>query len=308
MIAAGLLASPALSFAAPPVGVAEPHGEDRLVLLGTKGGPSVYRTDRLPTSQVLVVGGTAYVVDAGYGAVQRLVQAEVPLTSIRYVFLTHLHSDHDLELGTLLYTAWANGLKTPIDVFGPVGVDALTRGTWLANGFDVETRIADEGRPDPRKLVATHEVREGVVFEGAGVKVTALEVHHPPIRHAFAYRFDLPGKVVVFSGDTSYFPALAQFAKGADILVHEAMYGPGIEALARATPNAPRLLAHLKAAHTLAEDVGRIAQAAGVKTLVLSHLVPAFTVTADAWKQAVHATFPGEVVVASDGMIIPLGR
>ena len=79
----------------------------------------------------------------------------------------------------------------------------------------------------------------------------------------------------MFSGDTAYFPPLAAFAKGADILVHEVMYGPALEDLVRRNPNAATLMAHLKASHTLTDDVGRIATEAGVKTLVLSHLVPA---------------------------------
>src|SRR5207248_6633560 len=88
-------------------------------------------------------------------------------------------------------------------------------------------------------------------------------------------KFEFPGKTIVFSGDTAYFPPLAEFAKGADILVHEVMYAPALERLLARTPNAPTLMAHLKASHTLTDEVGRIATQAGVKTLVLSHLVPA---------------------------------
>ena len=74
------------------------------------------------------------------------------------------------------------------------------------------------------------------------VKVTALRNHHPPITESFALKFEFPGKTVVFSGDTAYFPPLAAFAKGADILVHEVMYGPALEDLVRRNTNAATLM------------------------------------------------------------------
>ena len=283
---------------------------NRLIMLGTKGGPSIRTPERVPTSHALIVNGTAYVIDTGLGVVERLVRVGVPVASIKRVFITHHHSDHNLDFGALVYTAWANGLKTPIDAYGPTGLDELVRGVWLANRFDIETRMADEGRPDLRKLVLTHEVKEGLVYQDQSIKVTSLRVKHPPITEAYAYRFDIPGKSIVFSGDTAYFPPLSEFAKGADVLVHEAMYGPGIEALAKRNPNADTLLKHLKDSHTLVEDVGRIAQAAGVKKLVLSHLVPGDdrAITDEVWQRAARTHYSGEIVVATDGMVIPLER
>jgi len=140
------------------------------------------------------------------------------------------------------------------------------------------------------------------------VKVTALRNVHPPITESFALKFEFPGKTIVFSGDTAYFPPLAEFAKGADILVHEVMYAPALERLLARTPNAPTLMAHLKASHTLTDDVGRIATQAGVKTLVLSHLVPADdpSVTEQIWAEAVRATWKGDLIVGRDLMEIAL--
>jgi ribonuclease BN (tRNA processing enzyme) len=146
------------------------------------------------------------------------------------------------------------------------------------------------------------------VMAAGDAKVMALRNLHPPITDSFALKFEFPGKTVVFSGDTAYFPPLAAFAKGADILVHEVMYGPALEDLVRRNPNAATLMAHLKASHTLTDEVGRIATEAGVKTLVLSHLVPADAagMTAQTWSDAVRPTFKGEIVVAHDLMEIPL--
>src|SRR2546423_13245220 len=143
----------------------------------------------------------------------------------------------------------------------------LAQGFWAAYKFDIDTRIADEGRPDLRKLVAVHEYTEGLVMAAGDVKVTALRNVHPPITESFALKFEFPGKTIVFSGDTAYFPPLAEFAKGADILVHEVMYAPALERLLARTPDAPTLMAHLKASHTLTDQVGRIATQAGVNTL-----------------------------------------
>src|SRR5947209_2890172 len=168
--------------------------------------------------------------------------------------------------------------------------------------------MEDEGRPDLRKLVNIHEYTEGQVLAAPDVKVTALRNLHPPIADSFALKFEFPGRTIVFSGDTAYFPPLAAFAKGADILVHEVMYAPALEELVRRVPNAATLMAHLKASHTLTDEVGRIATEAGVKKLVLNHLTPADdpAVTAQVLTEAVRQTWQGDLVVAHDGMEIPL--
>ncbi|GAC1563721.1 MAG: MBL fold metallo-hydrolase [Beijerinckiaceae bacterium] len=283
-------------------------GPNRLVLLGNKGGPSIRAYAPSPSANLLVWNNVPYIIDAGYGVTFKLLEAKFPLTALRTIFITHHHSDHNLETGPLAYNAWAVGLKTPVDVYGPNGVAALLDGFFAGSKFDIETRIADEGRPDLRKLVTTHDYSEGEVFADHGVTVTALRNKHPPIVDSFALKFDLGGKIVVFSGDTTYFPPLAELAKGADILVHEVAYGPALEALARRTPNGATLLDHLRASHTLAEDVGKIAKAAGVKTLVLNHFVPADdkNLTDEVWTKAVRTTFDGPIIVGRDLLEIPL--
>jgi ribonuclease BN (tRNA processing enzyme) len=173
--------------------------------------------------------------------------------------------------------------------------------------LDIDVRIEDEGRSDPRKLVFAHAMKKGgVILQNDDVKVSACEVHHPLVKQAFAYRFDGKNRSVVISGDTAYAPQLAEFAKGADVLVHEVMYLPGIETLVKRLPNATRLREHLLASHTVPEDVGRIAAAAGVKTLVLSHLVPSDdpSITDEQWTAGVRKHFKGQIVVGKDLMEI----
>ena len=284
-------------------------GPNRLVTLGTRGGPAI-RTGFTPSpsANLLVFDDVPYVIDTGYGVSGKLVQSKFPLSQLRYVFITHHHSDHNAEFGLLAYNAWAMGLKTPIDAYGPAGMARLAQGFWDAYQFDIETRMADEGRPDLRKLVNAHEYTEGDVLKIEKVKVSALRNVHPPIRESFALKFEFPGKTIVFSGDTAYHPPLAQFAKGADILVHEVMLLPAIAFIVRANPNAKTMLEHLEASHTAVADVGRIATDAGVKTLVLSHFVPADApnVTDQQWIDGVRETWKGDLVLAKDGMQIPL--
>jgi ribonuclease BN (tRNA processing enzyme) len=283
-------------------------GRDRLVLLGTKGGPRITSYAPTPSSNLLVYRNVPYVVDAGYGVTLKLVDAGLPLPALRYIFITHHHSDHNLELGPLLYNAWASGLRQRVDAYGPVGIAELLDAYWQSERFDIDTRIADEGRPDLRKLVGTHTYAQGEVFADQNVKVTALRNVHPPVAESYALKFELGARTVVFSGDTAYFPPLAEFAKGADILVHEVMYAPALEALVQKNPNAATLMAHLKASHTLAEDVGRIAAAAEVKMLVLNHFVPGDdkSVTPEVWTATVRTTFAGNIAVGRDLLELPL--
>src|SRR5262249_42945883 len=153
------------------------------------------------------------------------------------------------------------------------------------------------------ELVVAHDIKHpGVVLENEEVKVSAALVRHPPVAPAYAFRFDGKDRSVVISGDTAYAPELAGFARGADVLVHEAMYVPAVEALINRVPNAARLRAHLMNSHTSTEDVGRIAASAGVKALVLSHLVPGddSSITDEQWAEGARRHFRGRIVVGKD--------
>ncbi|BCG81078.1 MBL fold metallo-hydrolase [Mesorhizobium sp. 113-3-3] len=281
---------------------------DRLVLLGSKGGPALRPGGPWPSSSLLEIGGRTIVVDCGLGVTRGLVDAGISLKALDVIFITHLHSDHVLELGPLLHTAWTAGLATPVTVFGPSGTGHYWRRFCQAMEFDIEIRIVDEGRPDIRELVSVSEFGEGQVLEQGGLKGTALRVDHPPVTDCFALRFDHGGRSVVFSADTAFFPLLADFAKGADILVHEAMLEDGIERLVARTGNGARLKEHLLASHSFAEEAGRIASDAGVKRLVLNHLIPADDpeIGEADWSAAVRKTWAGDLTIARDGLVVEL--
>jgi ribonuclease BN (tRNA processing enzyme) len=280
----------------------------RIILLGTKGGPTLTtRTARANPSTLILIDDVPYLIDCGYGVSRQLISAGIALNRLRYIFITHHHSDHNLEYGPLFYNAWATSQPIKIDVYGPPGLRKMTHDFFEYQKFDIDTRIADEGVSDPRQLVAVHEFEAaGTTMESAEVKITSCRVRHPPITQAYAYRFDAKDRSIVISGDTAYAPELAEFAKGADVLVHEAMYLPAIEKLIKEHAASTRLREHLLAAHTSTEDVGRIAAQAGVKTLVLTHFVPGDdpTITDEQWTEGVRQNFKGRIIVGRDLMEI----
>ena len=280
---------------------------DQLVLLGTGGGPTP-KALRAAPSMALMIGGQLHIIDAGNGVARQAVLAGLPLKNLAHVWITHLHNDHVADAFTLPWLAWSGALTTPVTVHGPRGMRQMAR-DWLRFArVDIETRMADEGRPDLRKMISVAEVAPGVLLNSAGLKVTAARVEHPPLVDSFAYRFDWAGKSVVWSGDTRPCQALIDLARGADVLVHEVMYLPAMERLIASESNAPTLRAHLLASHTLVEQAGEIAATAGVKTLVLSHFVPGgdASVTDDIWQAAAAKAFSGRIIVGRDLLRMPL--
>ncbi|AJW45999.1 MBL fold metallo-hydrolase [Ralstonia mannitolilytica] len=274
----------------------------RLILLGTAGGPTPKKNRSAP-AQVIVINGVSYVVDCGNGVARQYVTAGLKLKDIRHVFLTHQHSDHNADYGTLMLLAWATDLTGPVDAWGPPPLAAMTTRFLELYDYDIRTRIADEGRPPLAPMIHPHEITEGgLVMQDANVKVTSALVKHPPVAPALAFRFDSADRSIVISGDTAPSENLVRLAYGADVLVHEVMHLPSLDRLLATEPNAKTLREHLLASHTSTEDVGRIATEAKVKTLVLSHFVPGgYPYLEDAvWLDAVRPHFKREIIVGRD--------
>jgi ribonuclease BN (tRNA processing enzyme) len=255
------------------------------------------------SAQVIVCNDTLYVVDCGNGVARQLVFAGLPLPTLRHVFITHHHSDHNADYGNLMWLAWTAGLRTRVDTWGPPPLERMTQLFFEMNAYDINTRIADEGRVPLVPLVHVHELsQDGSVMQDENVKVTAALVHHPPVEPSFGYRFDASDRSIVISGDTAPSDNLIELAQGADVLVHDALYVPGVDRLVARVPNAAALKQSIMSHHTTAEDAGRVAKAAGVKMLVLSHLVPPDdpSITEQMWIDAAHMHFQGPVIVGKD--------
>ena len=289
------------ALAALPLIGAAPAPRVRVVLLGTKGGPTP-SSDRAAPATLIEIDGRAWVVDCGNGVAGQLARAGVSLDTIARIFVTHNHSDHMADVGTLIELAWSSGLKTPVTVHGPPPIRQIVRDQLAAFAYDVAGRIREEGRIPLAPLVRVDErATPGVVVRDGGTTVTSCLVDHETIKPAFAYRFDTPGRSIVIYGDTRYSDSLIALAKGADLLIHEAIYAPAIPAMAG--ENAPTLADHLRRSHTSAAEVGLVATRAGVRKLVLSHLVPGGPHVTDAmWLAAVRTTFAGDVIIGRDLM------
>lgn len=276
----------------------------RLILLGTDGGPRP-KVNRSAPANLVVFNDELFVVDCGNGVARQIVRAGYDLHKLRATFITHNHSDHNADYGTLLLLAWASGLSSPVDTYGPAPISDMTSHFVAMNKFDIDLRESDEGRPNFQSLVTSHEVASpGVIYERGGLQVSCVLVNHPPIVHSFAYRFDTFDRSIVFSGDTTYCPDLVEFARGADVLVHEVMF---VDALEDVLPNnnGRTLLDHLLSSHTPVGLAGKVAEEAQVKTLVLSHFVPGSSIVSDdQWKDAAEKEFSGEVIVGHDLMNI----
>jgi ribonuclease BN (tRNA processing enzyme) len=171
--------------------------------------------------------------------------------------------------------------------------------------YDIRIRQIDEHRPAFRPLVRSHEVKgSGIVMEDGRIRVTSAKVIHPPVDLALAYRFDAPDRSIVISGDTRPTESLIDLAKGADVLVHEAMMPDRVLDLVGRLPNGQELARSVLSHHTTAEQAGRVAAAAGVKMLVLSHLVPAEdpSIPDQQWIAAARRHYSGPIFVGHDLM------
>ena len=277
--------------------------KSQLVLLGTGGGPTP-KAERNAACNAIVVGDATYIIDAGNGVARQMAFAKLPFDSIRAVGITHHHSDHNADAGTLLHLAWCANLQGPVSTFGPAPWSKIWESFLAYATTDVQIRIIDEGRPAFDTMITAKDVTEpGVVFEDDRVRITAAWVNHPPIP-ALAYRVDTEDRSYVISGDTTPCDSLVELAKGADVLVHEVMHIPSINPLLQRS-NGQRLREHLINSHTSSTDVGEIAARAGVEQLVLSHFVPGSpAVPEETWLADARKGFDGKIVAGQDLMII----
>lgn len=280
---------------------------------------------RAKSCTIVIAGGKFYIVDTGPESWSRLARWRLPGERIGAVFLTHFHSDHIAELGEFNMFTWVAGRPAPLPVYGPLGVEQVVAGFTEAYALDQTYRTAHHTSalmpPEtwpmrPMTIALEDGGGAAVALDDGALKVTMIGVSHDPVDPAVGYRFDYKGRSVVISGDTVAHPPLASAAKGADVLVHEAMAMHMIEKIGEWAADAgnarlAQVMTDIADYHTSPVDAARIANEAGARLLVLSHLAPATpNIVAEAiFTRGMDDARDGDWVLAHDGMLIelPLG-
>jgi ribonuclease BN (tRNA processing enzyme) len=294
----------------------------RLITLGTRSGPTP-TVGRAQSSNLLIVNGTPYIIDAGDGVTRRLTRLGTNFRSIDTIFITHPHSDHTSGLGALMSDIYDANRTSPVNVYGPPGTGASVQGLLDYLMVNSDIRISDGTRVVPaNKIFSGHDTGAGKIFQDANVTVTAAENTHFHFQpgspgygkyKSYSYRFDAPDRSLVFTGDTGPSDAVMLLAKGTDLLVTEIT--DSLDAYKAQQMRSGRWqtmtpeqqagsLRHIAEEHLLAEEVGKMAAQAGVKTVLLTHLPATGNPKEDYQRFAdgVKKEFSGPVLVASDLM------
>ena len=284
-------------------GAAELESSDitQVVMLGT-GTPNP-DPERSGPAVAIVVNDTPYLVDFGPGVVRRASAMSpsyggsmpaLEIKNLRYAFLTHLHSDHSAGLSDLILTPWVLERAQPLELYGPEGITEMASHVLEAYRADIDYRVNGlEPANNEGWRVNTHVVDGGVVFEDDNVKVEAFRVRHGTWKNAFGYRFTTPDRVIVVSGDAAPDENLEQYAKGADILIHEVY---SVEGFARRDPFWQKYHSNN---HTSAHELGEIAVRAEPGLLILTHIL-FWGATEETVLREVREKYSGDVVLASD--------
>ncbi len=279
---------------------AVPAGTIRVTLLGTASGPPV-RLNRYQMSTLVEAGGQTLLFDCGRGTMLRLAQAGIPITGVNKLFITHLHSDHIVDIPDLYLSGWA-ARKQSMEIWGPAGTRALMANLQKAFAFDIHIRRDVDERFSAAGITAiTHDVQEGVVYNHDGVKVTAFLVDHGPVKPAYGYRVDYAGHSVAISGDTRPSENLVRFSKGVDVLIHETIDPTFIHS----NPGnlSPKQVEAIIAHHTSPEQAGEIFTRVQPRLAVFSHYPDSPNIIPAARK-----TYSGPLELGEDLMTIEIAE
>jgi ribonuclease Z len=272
----------------------------QVTLLGT-GCPQVH-TRRYGPASLLRHGARHFLIDCGSGVTQRLLGAGTSGAALDALLLTHLHSDHLVDLYQLIISSWHQGRDRAQRIFGPRGTRAFAEATMASWQSERELRIQWECRPSTAALeLEITEFDEGVLWQADGLRVSAFLVDHRPIEPAFGFLFETAGCRVAFSGDTTVCANLERAAAGVDLLVHECFIHR--EMAARRGTRSTQGLENVAAYHTLSSEVGKVAARTGAGMLLLNHFVPVDFDRA-ALLAEIRADFAGPIVIGEDLLTI----
>ena len=287
-LASSVLILALMSIVSPFTAHAQSFDGLKVFFCGT-GGP-LASSGRAQPCTAIQAGDSLYLIDNGVGGWNTLRGMRAPVTSLKAIFITHLHSDHIAGVGEAAEQSWINGRVEPLTVIGPDGVDNLADGFNLVYERDRVFRKAHHEQGDNKFPLDAAEIRSKVVeipdpagtalaLKDGELSITAIRVAHDPVSPAFGYRFDYKGRSVVISGDTIAWPPLSAAANGADVLIHEAqsnaMQISASRRASRINPRGAAMLADTVTYHTEPREAAELAQSAGVQMLVLSHLTQA---------------------------------
>jgi len=273
-----------------------------LILLGT--GYPYPSAERAGPSCAVIVGDSVFIVDAGRGAVMRLAATDISWSSIKSVFITHLHSDHIDGLPDLFHSTWQFGSGMPFELYGPEGIKNVADGILKFYDADIHIRrdLTEKLPPEGAEITA-HKIREGIVYNLPGeVRITAFVVNHHPVEPAYGYRFDAGSSSIVITGDMRPNTNLTRFAEGTDILVHEAYVGGSVSSEGEGLR--PWTIHDY---HSSASEAGEAAEKANAKILVLTHLIPG-NAPEQYFLDEAGKTFSGKIIVGRDLMRIPVPK
>lgn len=267
-------------------------GQFTIWLTGT-GAPSV-RSGRAGPSTTLQIDNAVILVDVGNGTGYQLSRLGIDLAELTHIFITHHHIDHNADLGFLLASPWIgrgreNGYRPPT-ILGPPGTFEHVRRVLAACDYDIRVRIP-HGYLTTGMAPTVYEMTNGSTYHGEGWRATAFGVEHMPVDQALGFRFDTDGGSLVISGDTRPCENLLKYASNVDCLVHEAIW-PGF-----GFPDY----------HTLSTDVGKVAEQAKARQLVLTHLLPG-NVEDAGWLEHAVAEYNGPVTVGRDLLRVVVRR
>jgi len=284
-----------------------------VVFLGT--GSPLPSADRCGAGQLMVAGTTNVLVDCGWGSARKLLPSAVQPARVDTAIFTHMHSDHITDFPDFMFLRWVTGATKPLKVYGPQGTREVIEAFMLALRQDIGFRIAHHGEklhPDAMKVEITELPTTAAPKQFAeigGLALEAFEVDHFPVVPAFGFRAKYEGKTVVFSGDTKKCGTLLEASRGADMLVCEAlnmaMLNRTIDSL---KPNAPLQAGNLEdvpSYHITTLEVAELARDAGVREVVLTHVIPTIPgqdAAETAFVQGMSEAYGGTIRVARDTM------
>jgi ribonuclease Z len=273
-----------------------------VTLLGTGNPPPVMH--RFGPSTLVEAGGERFLFDAGRGALQRLAQVKVRWSDVHGVFLTHLHSDHVVGFPDLWLTGWLVGRReSPLHVWGPRGTRKMMGHLEQAYEYDIRIRLYDDRASPEGVVILAEDINEGVVYQKGGVKITAFEVDHNPVKPAFGYRIDYAGRSVVLSGDTRFSENVIKFAQGVDLLVHEVVVPETFQRAGVPPERAKAVIDH----HVTPEQAGEVFSRAKPRLAVYSHIVLPIATEQDLIPPT-RKTYSGPLEVGEDLMVIGVGE